>query len=423
MHAPDLVSIVIPAYNQAQYLAQAVTSALAQAYPAIEVVIVNDGSTDDTPAVLARVADDRRVTVITQENQGLAAARNRGLAEARGAYVAFLDSDDYLDPAHIARLAQPLREDPRLGMTYCDIITVDVDGQPAGDFSVEASRRVLSGDIFDSLVIGGYFPPHTVLVRKAVLDQIGGFDLALGGNADYEMWMRLAAEGHRALFVGEKLAYYRTSAGSMSTDAAHMRATRHAALERIARTYPARLARAVSLVQEVNTDLHAANTWLHAQWQPVIRRLDASDGADIYSLVDHFGDAQRVKGRPEQAAVWDVTLDGIGSRAIFLHPASELRWTVSGAGAGRLVGAVAMHPDVWKNAETGAVDFTITVDGSSGFFANLDVVHRESDRRWVEFSFDVPASGAGSHEVVLETRALGRDWFCWALIRDPRFCR
>jgi GT2 family glycosyltransferase len=421
MSAPDLVSIVIPAYNQARYLAQAVDSALAQTHAATEVIVVNDGSTDDTAGVLQQYAGDPRVTAITQENRGLPGARNRGLAAARGSFVVFLDSDDYLAPAHVATLVAPLLEDARLGMTYCDIVTVDPEGRPVGDFSVASARTILSGDIFDSLVIGGYFPPHTVVVRKAALDRVGGFDPALGGHADLEMWLRLAASGHPALFVSERLAHYRTSPDSMSRDTEHMRASRIAALERIALAYPARFAAAVSAVQELNTDLHAANVWLKEQWAPVVRRLDAAQGAHVYSLVDHFGDAQRVGGREDQAAVWDVTIDSALARSIYLHPASELRWTVPIAGPGRLVGAVAMHPDVWTNPETGVVDFRISVDGTAGFSAVLDVVKRPADRRWLEFSFEVPAAANGPHEVSLATRALGRDWFCWALIRNPQF--
>src|SRR5262249_5718848 len=155
-------------------------SALAQSHTPVEVIVVDDGSTDGTAAVLAEYKTRPNVTVIRQANAGLPAARNRGLASSRGEFVCFLDADDYLAPAFGARLSAALVDDPQAGFAYCDIQRVDRFGEIADAFSVAESRRTVNGDIFESLLVGGYFTPNSVLVRRSVLDALGGFDLHLG---------------------------------------------------------------------------------------------------------------------------------------------------------------------------------------------------------------------------------------------------
>ena len=171
------VSIIIPAYNQARFLAQAVDSALQQTHPNLEVVVVDDGSTDETPQVADSFASRPNVRIIHQANAGLPGARNRGLVESTGDYVCFLDSDDYYAPDKVARQAALLDADPELGFVYCDITTVDESGQPVPEqYSIAKSQRELSGNLFTSLLLGGYFPPHTVMIRRAVLDRTGAFN-------------------------------------------------------------------------------------------------------------------------------------------------------------------------------------------------------------------------------------------------------
>ena len=233
------VSIIIPAYNQARFLGQAIASALGQEQAEVEVIVVDDGSTDDTPAVVASFADNPNLKSIRQPNTGLPGARNRGLAEATGDYVCFLDSDDYYAPAKAARQARMLDENPALGFVYCDIITVDPSGQPLPDqFSIGRLSRPLSGNIFQSLMEGGYFPPHAVMIRRGILAELGGFDPALGGHADYELWLRVSGAGHPPCYQDEPLAFYRTHPDSMSKDGLHMQETRVATFAKIARLHP-----------------------------------------------------------------------------------------------------------------------------------------------------------------------------------------
>jgi len=414
------VSIVIPAFNQEAYVGQAVESALAQTYSPVDVVVVDDGSTDATAAALRRFETRRDVTVIHQSNAGLPAARNRGLEAAQGDLVTFLDADDFLASAYVERLAHALASDPETSIAYCDIQMVDAFGAPSNPFSVAASRSVLSGDIFESLLVGGYFPPHAVMVRRQALQDLGEFDLELGGHADYELWLRLSGRGCRAQFIDERLAFYRISANSMSRDLDHMRATRILALEKIAKAMPARFAAGLSRIQEAAVDLHAANQWLQHRWHDVMRKIEGG-GAGAWSLQAHFPDARLVAGGVNQLALWDTTMHDSFERAVFLHPPAALEIVIPTGAAGRLSTAFAIHPDAWTKPDAGACVFSIDIDRSVAATAILNPRERMSDRRWVAATVDVPAAADGRHVLRLETQSLGSSHFAWALFRDVTF--
>ena len=417
----SLVSVVIPVYNQARFVRQAIQSALDQTHPWIDVVVIDDGSTDDTAEVLSAFRNAPNVTVIRQTNAGLAAARNRGLSECRGDFVCFLDSDDHIAPDFAERLLKPLTADPALGMAYCDVQLIDENGEPAGDFSVGQSRSVVTGDILSSLLVGGYFPPHAALVRRRVLDDAGGFETSLGGNADYELWMRLAALGYRAHFVDARLALYRRYEGSMSRDLEHMRTTRIGALERLSTRFPARTAAALSDVQEVATDLHAANGWLRDQWDAALSRLKVVPETPSWSLHDNFNEARLTKGTVEQLGMWDVPEGDGTTRCVFLHPPASLRAVIQSGAAGVLTAIVGLHPDVWTRSEASGCLFSVTIDDVVVGAVTLDPLAREGDRRWVSFRLDVPASQSGQHDLTIETRSVGTGYFAWGLFKDVRF--
>jgi glycosyltransferase involved in cell wall biosynthesis len=257
------VSIIIPAYNQAQYLPQTIESALDQTHADLEVVVIDDGSPDQTAEVCAQFRDRPNFKYVRQANAGLPGARNRGILESTGDYLCFLDADDAYRPEKIARQAALLDADPAVAWVYCDITMIDERGQPAtNSFLVADSQRELSGDLFGSLLLSGYFPPHTVMIRRTVLDQTGPFDRELGGNADYELWLRVAGAGFRGIFIPEQLAIYRVHSNSMSKDGQHMEATRLAALGRITQRFPERVAAGVNQLQRGIHELFVANRWL-----------------------------------------------------------------------------------------------------------------------------------------------------------------
>src|SRR5262249_44942063 len=159
-----------------------------------------------------------------------------------------------------ARQATLLDRDGGVGFVYCDIVEVDQDGERIGrDYSVGRERRTLSGDITPSLLMGGYFPPHTVMVRRTALAEVGGFDPALGGNADLDLWLRLASNGFTAAYVDEKLVDYRRQPQGMSRDLGHMLDTRARTFAKIAVRRPESVAAALVDLQQVSEDIHAAN--------------------------------------------------------------------------------------------------------------------------------------------------------------------
>lgn len=419
-------SIVIPAFNQAGFLAQAIESALAQSDATVETIVVDDGSTDETPEVVDSFQGRPGFSVIRQANQGLPAARNRGAAAATGDYLCFLDSDDWLHPEKTSLQVALLEADSELGFIYSDIITVDQDGRPLEDqYSVAQSGRVLSGDIFPSLVMGGYFPPLTVTIRRSVFERTGGFDEELGGHADYDLWLRAAA-GHRACFLPQPLAYYRVHAASMSRDGAHMAATRKAALQKLARLYPDRLGAAVHGLQQANEDLHRANQWLNRNCDTILSRISSAHptvpaGLKSHFFLQHLHQARLVRGHSDQLAVWEATMDGVTSKALYLHAPAEVVLTVPVGRKGQLSTAVCLHPDAWEKPG-GGCEFHLRVDDRVAFLIAIDPVHLPSDRHWHEIRLDVPENTNGRHTVTLETRAVGTgSSYRWALWRHPEF--
>ena len=208
------VSVVIPAHNAAMHIREAVESALAQSLPPLEIIIVDDGSTDDTRAVLDPFVVSGKVRYFAQENQGPAAARNAGIRQSRGALVAFLDADDLWCADKLMRQL-PRFENPAIALVYADMSFFgDAHGPKASFFSVAAPFR---GHIFMPLVRTNFIPTSSVVVRKDAALAIGGFDESreLIAVEDYDLWLRIAVR-HDADFVPDVLARYRVHAGQIS---------------------------------------------------------------------------------------------------------------------------------------------------------------------------------------------------------------
>lgn len=189
------VSIVMPAYNCAWCVDRAIDSVMTQTFRDFELIVVDDGSTDDTPALLARRGDSLRV--IRQANAGMSAARNTGIAAARGDYIAFLDSDDWWRPLKLAQQVALLDSEPDIG--FCSHATElqSPDGEVVGEWGCPVLTdglvaRILGGH---SAVAGG---ASSVMVRRALLERTGGFDARLRGAEDTDQWVRLAAAGRYA---------------------------------------------------------------------------------------------------------------------------------------------------------------------------------------------------------------------------------
>ena len=200
-----LVSVVIPVHNGERYLAEAIESALSQIYPAIEVIVVDDGSTDGTPAVIEGFGTS--VQSLRQENAGVSNARNAGIAIARGDLIALLDADDVWLPDKIERQVGALRAHPRAGLVFCGYTVVDEDLRPR--FRVPASRPRRRIERTLTLDAWGIGLASTAMMPRSVLEHIGGFRPGRSGAEDLEFSVRLAA-AYPVIAVRDPLAMYRT---------------------------------------------------------------------------------------------------------------------------------------------------------------------------------------------------------------------
>lgn len=209
-----VVSVVIPCYNQGHYLEEAITSAVSGPHR-VEVIVVDDGSTDGTPEVAAKQPG---VRYVRQENRGLAAARNRGLAEATGDLVIFLDADDRLMPRGIDTGANALAANPQCAMAYGRCVMIGPDGT---QWPTPQQRRVLCGHHALLLRTNPIWTPAMAIIRRAVLLELNGFREGFDGSADYDLYLRIA----RAYPVHDHattVAAYRRHSGSMSGSAGRM---------------------------------------------------------------------------------------------------------------------------------------------------------------------------------------------------------
>jgi glycosyltransferase involved in cell wall biosynthesis len=213
---PGTVSFVIPNYNHARYLGQAIESALAQTYPHVEVIVVDDGSIDDSRAVAAAYGD--RIRYIYQRNAGLSAARNTGVQAAQGEFIALLDADDLVEPAYAERLLSVLAQAPAAAGAYCGFRFVDQDNQPLN----RIERRTTPPEtLYGALLNGNYWVPESLLARRACYAAMGEFDTSLRACEDWDVWLRFSR--HYSLVGTEDvLIRYRVVVGSMSSDPRRM---------------------------------------------------------------------------------------------------------------------------------------------------------------------------------------------------------
>lgn len=206
------VTVVIPCFNGEGYLAEALASVLAQTHADLEVIVVDDGSTDGSLAI-ARSTGDPRVRVVVQANAGVAAARNRGVAEARGEYVAFLDQDDLWLPPKLELQLVLLGRSPEVGLVYSDCLLIAEDGAELGRWS--ARYPLLRGRVFERLIVDSVVAISTVLLPRAIFERVGGFRPSFRYVEDLDLILRVA-ERNPIDVVGVPMAKYRLHPASVS---------------------------------------------------------------------------------------------------------------------------------------------------------------------------------------------------------------
>lgn len=211
--AAGRISVVMPCYNSERFLAEAADSVLGQSYRDVELIVVDDGSTDRSRTILREYGS--RITVVEQANQGPYPARNNGLRVATGEFVAFLDADDYWSPDCLARLHAALVANPAAALAYCgwqNLGAVGRSNEPFVPPDYETRDKLES-----FLRAASPWPIHAALIRRAELDAVGGFDVTLASCMDYDLWLRLAIP-RPIVRVPEVLAFYRFhSAGQITS--------------------------------------------------------------------------------------------------------------------------------------------------------------------------------------------------------------
>ncbi len=223
------VSVIIPAYNQGHFLGEAIESVLAQTHQDFEIIIVDDGSIDNTSEV-AQGFSGSRIKYVYQENAGLSAARNTGIRYATGAYLTYLDSDDLFLPRKLELLTQAFVANPNLGFVAGQAILIDEHGEPL--------NRVFdtpSPEDGSQLLLGNPFHVGAILVRRSWQERVGFFDTSLRSYEDWDMWLRLACAGCEMGWTPEPVSLYRFHTGQMTRDGIQMTTATFSVLEKLYR--------------------------------------------------------------------------------------------------------------------------------------------------------------------------------------------
>jgi glycosyltransferase involved in cell wall biosynthesis len=221
-----VVSVIIPAYNQGRFVAAAIESVLRQSLQAFEVIVVDDGSTDDTAAVVAGIKDPR-VRCVRQSNRGLSAARNTGIRNSAGEFLSFLDSDDLFLPGKLEWLVAALKASPDGGIAAGQAVPIDEEGNRLG----RPFETPLPDDA-PRLLLGNPLHVGSVVVRKTWQERVGFFDESLRSYEDWDMWLRLVYAGCRTLWVPRPVSLYRFHRDQMTRIGTQMTRATFAVLEK-----------------------------------------------------------------------------------------------------------------------------------------------------------------------------------------------
>lgn len=226
MKSPNpLISVVMPCFNAERFVEDAVRSALEQTYRRVELVVVDDGSTDGSLAILTRLQGqfEGRLKLLTTARAGPYPARNLGLHEARGELIAFLDADDFWEPDFLQSMFDAI-DAAKVDVAYCGWQNVG-DGAPGGKPYVPPAYE--EEDPVEHFLRACPWPIHAALVRREVIDALGGFSQRMFSSMDYDLWIRLLAVTRKLVRVPRVLAYYRWH-GSGQISAVKWRQVLHA---------------------------------------------------------------------------------------------------------------------------------------------------------------------------------------------------
>ncbi len=205
------VSVIIPVYNSMSFLPQTLESVFNQSYKDFEVIIVNDGSTDGINRWITEITDSR-VKYISQQNQGLSVARNTGIANAKGMYLAFLDADDLWHPMKLEKQVDILDKNPEVGLVYSWVASVDERGNIKG----KIRKNYAEGNVWHKIIEHNIIEcGSNPMIRRICFEKLGNFDPKIAYAQGWQMWLKIAACYHFKV-IKEPLVYYRAHSGNYS---------------------------------------------------------------------------------------------------------------------------------------------------------------------------------------------------------------
>jgi glycosyltransferase involved in cell wall biosynthesis len=257
------VSVIIPTYNYADYLPEAIESVLKQTFRDIEVILVDDGSTDNTPQIVQKYLTNPLVHYVRKENGGQASAKNRGIIESTGEFIAFLDADDIWFSNKLELQLQLFGKNPHTGVVYSRRIYIDPSGKPLPTIQ----RKLHRGSILNKIYITNFVCFSSSIVRKNCFQRLGLFDEKLRFSEDYDFWIRVASL-YDFDFVDSPLVYYRT--GHTSTQQSRDKEQVYAIILGIMRRYASRPNSGVSIFSRLYafSDTHKNMAFYYRGYKP-----------------------------------------------------------------------------------------------------------------------------------------------------------
>ncbi len=281
------ISVIIPAYNRGALIGPTLDSVRAQSYPDYELIVVDDGSTDDTiDRILAAARSDQNappLVLLTIPHSGAGAARNAGLGQATGQYIAFLDSDDVWDPCFLEEMHAKLGRHPDAGFVYCDYGTFDQEG-------IKRRRNLfpeqkIAGNLFAALLEEDFLCTGALLFRRECFDRAGLFDSTLSVSEDWDMWLRIA-QSMSAICLDEPLVRIRLDSGHASRNPEVIYTLNLRVLAKIRRLFPESHRRARPRIRRQQMRFHRALADYYrsnGQWRRAARHLGECAGAVLFS--------------------------------------------------------------------------------------------------------------------------------------------
>jgi glycosyltransferase involved in cell wall biosynthesis len=234
-----LISIITPTYNREKFLPAAIDSVLKQTYKNFELIIVDDGSTDNTPTLMTTyLGKDSRIKYLQQKNQGQSVARNYALSVANGDFICFLDSDNYWPEDKLEKSIRAFESHPEVDIVYGDCITIDEQGNELH----RNNMRRYSGNIAALLLKDNFVSMNTTMTRRKCFDEMGGMSGKRRVADDYDLWLKFSAR-FQFLYIPEFLAYYRVMENQISTNKKLRFDTNEKIILDFLEAYPDRLSR------------------------------------------------------------------------------------------------------------------------------------------------------------------------------------